>query len=218
MTASEKTTYLYLVRHGATDANEQRPYVLQGSGIDSPLSAAGREQVAAAGRLLSNLVVNHVYSSPLVRAMETAETIANHHGRPVHPVERLVECDVGQWEGMDWDSIMQEYAQEYRAFMEDPVENPYVGGESYGDVLNRAEPVIEELLQRHVGESIVIVAHNVVNRVYLARLLGLDLCRAKDIRQSNACVNVIRYRDGRTELMTLNAFFHLQERLPHIRG
>ncbi len=207
---NEKTT-LYLVRHGATDANEQRPYVLQGSGIDLSLSANGREQAAAVGRLLSGRTVHHVYSSSLVRAMETAETIADHHGHQVRPIEQLVECDVGQWEGMDWDSIMREHAQAYQALMEDPATNPYLGGESYGDVLQRAEPAIEELLRRHVGESIVVVAHNVVNRVYLAHLLDLDLRRAKDIHQSNACVNVIRYRDGRTELMTLNATFHLAD-------
>ena len=52
-----------------------------------------------------------------------------------------------------------------------------------------------------------------VNRVYLSGLLGVALSRAKDIRQTNACVNVIRYRDGETDLITLNAVFHLEERL-----
>ena len=147
------------------------------------------------------------------RAIETAEQIARHHQLQVQPVEQLVECHVGDWEGMDWKSIEREHSEAYRAFMENPALNPYLGGESYCDVHSRVQPVLQQLLERHVGESIAVVAHNVVNRVYLAGLLGVELTRAKDLRQTNAGVNVVRYRDGETTLMTLNSHFHLDESL-----
>lgn len=213
MSSHDGETMLYLVRHGATSANEQRPYILQGSSIDLPLSPTGREQAAAAAQFLSTHPIRHVYASTLKRAVETAAAIAEPHGLAVQSHAELSECHVGRWEGMDWDSIMREYPEAYRAFMDDPAANPYLEGESYGDVERRVRPVLQRLLERHAGDTIVVVGHNVVNRVYLSGLLGIALPRAKDIRQANACVNVIRHRDGETELLTLNAFFHLEERL-----
>lgn len=211
--STAETTYLYLIRHGATEANEQIPYILQGRGIDLPLSPIGREQATAVGQFMSGLELDCIYASPLKRAVETAEAVAGHHDFEVSFIEHLSECDVGQWEGMDWDSIMRAHPDQYRNFMGNPAENAYLGGESYGDVLNRVQPAIDGLLRRHTGESIAVIAHNIVNRVYLAGLLGIELRKAKGIRQSNTGVNVIRYRDGETELITLNAVFHLEERL-----
>ena len=203
------TTLLYLVRHGATEANFQKPPILQGNGMDLPLNELGRQQASAAGRFLSGFSIDHVYSSPLSRAVETGRAIAEPHGHTVQPIPELVEADVGEWEEKDWGTIMRDFPDDYAAFMEDPGRNPYRGGESYGDVQRRVQPVIKDLLDRHQGQTIVVVAHNVVNRVYLAALLGLDLKYAKGIRQTNTGVNFIRHRSGETELMTLNAHFHL---------
>jgi broad specificity phosphatase PhoE len=205
------TTYLYLIRHGATPPNEQRPYILQGSGIDLSLSLNGRQQAAEASQFLSSFPLNHIYCSSLVRATETAEAIAKPHGITVQRLKSLVECSVGLWEGLDWETIKQRDPEACRLFLENPAENPYLGGESYADVLKRVRPVFQDLLQRHRGESIAIVAHNIVNRVYLADLLGIELRRAKDLRQQNACVNLISSDDHLTQVVTMNSVFHLSE-------
>ena len=68
--------------------------------------------------------------------------------------------------------------------------------------------MIERLLDAHVGAHVAVVAHNVVNRAFLADLMGLDLRRAPKIVQGNGCVNLIRRRAGRSELVTLNSVFH----------
>lgn len=204
------TTQLFLVRHGATDANERRPYVLQGHGINFSLSENGRQQARAVGRFLSKLAtVKAIYASELNRAMETAQEIAGHHNIAVQSVKGIHEVDVGDWEGKSWDTIMQENESAYQTFMNDPGDTPYLNGESYRDVLNRVKPALEGLLDKHRGESIVVVAHNVVNRAYLADVLGLELRRAKDIRQANCCVNVIHHKHGQSELESLNSQFHL---------
>ena len=78
-----------------------------------------------------------------------------------------------------------------------------------GDVLRRARPAIERLLDAHAGESIAVVAHNVVNRAFLSHLLGLDPRMAPKIAQANCCVNLIRRRGGKMDLVTLNGVFHL---------
>ncbi len=206
---ADDSTRLYLIRHAATSANEQRPYILQGRSVNHSLSETGRSQASALGEFLSAYSVDHVYASPLKRAMETAEAVARHHQHSVQALDDMVECDVGEWEKLDWGTIMERYPEHYHAFMENPAETPYLGGESYGDVLNRVKPVLASLVKKHLGETVVVVGHNVVNRAYLAEFLNTPLRLAKNIKQSNTGINVLRYRDGEISLTTLNAVFHL---------
>ncbi len=205
-----EVTWLYLVRHGATEANERVPYVLQGNGMDLPLSAAGERQANAVAEFLPQFPIRHVYSSTMLRARQTAEKIARRLDLTPGVAPELHECDVGEWEGLDWKTIKERFPDAHRKFVDDPGENPYLGGESYADVLKRAKPAIERLLDAHPGESIAVVAHNVVNRAFLSHLLGLDVRLAPKISQANCCVNLIRRRAGqRMELMSLNSVFHL---------
>lgn len=203
------TCRLFLVRHAATEANERRPYILQGSGLNGPLSATGREQAAAVARFLSDFEIARIYASPMRRAVETAHVIGEHHGLPVIPLEPLTECGVGRWEGLDWDTIKSRHADDYARFIADPVACPHPGGESYRDVLDRVRPALEEIMDRHLGENIIVVAHNLVNRIYLTDLLGIELRRARELRQINACINFLQRRHGETRLITLNSVFHL---------
>lgn len=204
------TTSLFLIRHGATAANESVPFVLQGKGIDLPLSPRGVEQAAAVSALLGRYELGAIYSSGMLRARQTAGAIAAAHDLPVLPLENLHECDVGRWEGKDWGTVQREFPDDHRKFLEDPAENPNLGGESYGDVLMRVDPVLRKLLRTHAGQNIVVVAHNVVNRVFLAQLLGIKIRHAASIRQANGCANLIQDTNGVLGVTTLNATFHLE--------
>lgn len=202
-------TQLLLVRHGTTDANVRVPYILQGSSIDLPLNDNGRQQAQRVAGFLAAFPVKHVYSSPLQRAHETARSIAERHRLTVTQIAEITECDVGAWEGKDWDTIARETPEAYRLFHDDPATHPYLGGESYTDVLRRSLPAFERLLQQHLGETIVVVAHNIVNRTFTAHLMGLELRKAKSLAQDNCCVNVIQHAAGRSTLLTMNSVFHL---------
>ena len=203
-------TQLLLVRHGTTDANVRVPYILQGSSIDLPLNDNGRRQAQQVAEFLAAFPVKHVYSSPLQRANETARSIAERHRLNVTQIAEITECHVGLWEGKDWDTIARETPEAYRLFHDDPATHPYLGGESYTDVLRRSLPTFERLLQQHLGETIVVVAHNIVNRAFTAHLMGLDLRKAKGLAQDNCCVNVIQHAAGKSTLLTMNSLFHLQ--------
>ncbi len=206
---ADSTTRLYLVRHGATDANLKRPYVLQGCSVNLSLSEVGRKQAAAVAEFLKSRKLVGVYSSPLKRAVETGQFIAAQQRLTVEPVEDLHECDVGQWEGLDWATIQQRHPEAHSAFLDDPESNPYLGGESYGAVLQRSRGALRALLERHPGQEFAVVGHNVVNRVLLADALGLDLKRARHLKQQNGCINVLEHSAGQTTVITLNAIFHL---------
>lgn len=208
--SDKNVTHLLLVRHGATEANEQRPYILQGDGIDLNLSENGRKQADAVGKFLSSYSFSAVYASTMKRSIETAETIARHHGLKIEEHPELKEADVGAWEGLDWGTIMEQYPEAHARFFENPAENPYLEGESYNDVHNRAAPKLKELIDKHRGESIVVVAHNVVNRALLAPILGIDMRYAKGIAQANTGVNILKNDGKETKIVTLNSFFHLE--------
>lgn len=189
-------TMVYLARHGATDLNLRVPIRLQGNQIDSPLAAIGIEQATALGESLRSIKIDAVYSSVMLRARQTSEIVAAPHQLTPQSVEGLQEISVGKWEGLSWAEIQTRYPTEFQAFFENPAEVPYLGGECYIDVLARARPAFDELVAKHSGQTIVIVTHNVVNRVLVADCLGLSLDRAKFLHQSNCCFNEIRCRPG----------------------
>jgi broad specificity phosphatase PhoE len=205
----DDTCLLYLVRHGATANNLARPPVLQGRGVNLGLSPEGLRQAQKTAEFLRDRPLAAAYSSVLARAVETALIIAAPHGLEVKQLEAITEVDVGQWEGRRWTEIAQTDADAYRRFMEDAGAHGYLGGETLAQVEARVTPALREVMASHLGQRVLVVAHNVVNRAFLASLLQLPLSRARILRQDNGCVNVIRYRDGEVEVVTMNEIFHL---------
>jgi broad specificity phosphatase PhoE len=206
---AEDKTVLYLIRHAATEANLAQPPRLQGRRHNPPLARVGVRQAEATRDFLAPRPLAHCYCSPLLRAVQTASIVAAPHGLSPQPLDALTECDVGRWEGLDWQSIRYFDAESYLKFMAHPAEHGYPGGESFTDVYRRAAPALEELLVRHAGESTLVVAHHVVNRTYLAGLLGLTLDQARQVTLDNCGVSVVVRANGQTTVSTLNAASHL---------
>ena len=203
------TCWLYLIRHAETDNNRARPRRLQGRRTDPGLSDDGRRQAEATGRFLARLSIGAVYVSPLLRARQTAEAIALPHRLAVEVVEDLREVDVGVWDGLGWDEIQRNNPEAYRRFMADASVHPYLGGENLTIVQDRVVPALEKLMAQNVGRTVVAVAHNIVNRSYLAHLLHLPLVEFRTIPQDNCGINVLRWREGRVKLVSVNTLAHL---------
>ncbi len=206
---ADRECLMYLVRHASTASNLARPPRLQGRHVDDPLSEAGRREARQAAEIFRGAAIAAVYASPLRRARETAQIIAQQIAREVQTVSALVEIDVGAWEGRSWDEIMADEPDAYRQFSARPDEVPYRGGESLRDVYQRAAPALEHLMRDHLGQAIIVVAHNIVNRTFLAPLVGLPLARAREVTQDNCGINLIRYANGHVKLRTLNSILHL---------
>ncbi len=203
------TCRLYLVRHGATANNWARPPRLQGRRTDPELSEEGHQQARQTGLALADLPIGAVYSSPLLRARQTARAIAEPHGLPVEVVQDLIEVDVGLWEGRSWNEIEKTDPEAYRLFTLDAGVHPYLGGENLGTVQARVIPALKELMADNLGRLIVAVGHNCVNRAYLAHLLAMPLAKYRSIPQDNCGLNLLRYRDGQVKPVTINAVTHL---------
>lgn len=210
LTLAEDTCYLFLIRHGATKNNLIRPPVLQGRDADPPLSEEGEAQAALTRDWLAAQPINAFYASTMRRAEQTAQIIAEPHRQPVTTLAEFIEAHVGAWEGKTWQWVEREHPEEYRNFMDDPGRHGYLGGESFADVQMRAVPVIERIVNEHLGQLVTVVAHNVVNRAILAHAMDFPLKYSRRIQQSNCGVNLLRYRDGQFKVLTVNGVFHLR--------
>lgn len=204
-------TRLFLVRHGSTDANERRPFVLQGCEIDGPLTVTGQRQATQLAEFLAAVEFSAIYASPMVRALQTAACCAEPRGLSVIPIDSLKECRVGRWQGLSWDQIRERDPVECERFLSDPASEPHPGGESYQNLLARVAPAIDGILAAHTGKNVLVVAHNMVNRAYLAHLLGIDLRFARRIRQTNCCVNIVHRGSEFTDVVTVNSVWHLAD-------
>lgn len=205
-----RTTRIYLLRHGATALNRLVPYRLQGRCSNPELDEAGVEQATRAAKALACIPLAAVYSSPLQRAVQTARYVALPRGLQVGVVPELIEADIGRWEGLTWDEVSTLERELYQRFMANPGTEPYPEGESFQDVQRRVSPVIAGLAAAHEGESIAVVGHNIVNRAYLAGVLGLPIDAARGIRQANGGINAIQYDQGIAVVISMNESLHLE--------
>jgi broad specificity phosphatase PhoE len=206
---SPDTCWMLLVRHGATENNEAVPYKLQGRCLDPSLTESGQTQSAHAARFLTAWPIGAVFASPLRRSRETAAAIAAPHRLRVEEVPELIECDIGAWEGRSWDDIARQEPEAYRLFINDPGAHGYRGGENLRQVEERVVPALSRLIQDNLGGAIVVVGHNVVNRVYLGHLLGLPYAqRRRGVPQENGAINLIRFQAGAAVAVHVNYVGH----------
>jgi broad specificity phosphatase PhoE len=202
-------TTVILIRHAATAANVSRPYLLQGLRPDSDLVSLGRSQAWAVASALREYPVAAVYSSPLRRAVQTAEAVAATCCSAVGKESALAEADVGLWTGLSWQDVERSWPAEYRAFQEDAERHGYLGGENLAQVRDRALPALERLAGRHRSQTIAVVGHGVVLRALLAHWIGLPLRYARRIPFDNGGYSIVELGSGNTEVRTVNAARHL---------
>jgi len=136
-----------------------------------------------------------VYCSDLGRAVKSAEIIAEPYGLRSTVVPNLRERSFGVWEGMSFIEIREKYPDEFAVWAENPLKYSPVGGENTLKVRDRVIGALEEIVNRHRGENISIVAHGGVNRIILCHVLGAPLENIFRIEQDYAAVNVIEFWD-----------------------
>ena len=197
-------TKIYLIRHGETEDADARRYK---GHIDVPLSDNGIEQIERLSEFLSavgarcprpgsdSAGLKAVYCSGLSRAVKSAEIIAGPFGLEPVIVEGLKERNFGVWEGMSFDEIQEKYPEAFNAWAENPLRFSPMQGESTIEISERALDAFNEIISRHNGESIAIVAHGGINRVILCELLGMPLENIFRIEQDYAALNVIEKWD-----------------------
>lgn len=206
---SEGTTTIVLVRHGQTAWNREMRFRGQ---ADPPLDKVGVEQAAATARYVAQRwPVDAAYASPMRRAMQTAEAIAEAHELVAQPFKGLLDIDFGDWQGHSPAEVRSQYPDLLNAWFERPHTVDIPGGESLDLVRRRVVAGLDTIVERHPGQTVAMVGHTVVNRVLLCAILGLGNEHFWRLRQDTCTVNVFEVdQEGTATIVVLNDTSHLQ--------
>ncbi|HYB87140.1 MAG TPA: histidine phosphatase family protein [Streptosporangiaceae bacterium] len=183
-------TLVYLVRHGQTPLNAAG--VLRGL-LDPSLDETGREQARRLGAALGPAMPSAVVASPLHRARQTAQPVADRAGRQVTMDQRLIDRDYGQWAGHSRESVEAQWGS-----LDDAP-----GVEPMPEVRDRAVRGLTDIARRGRGGTVVAVSHDVVNRELLAAF-DAGLGDPDEIPQDNGCFNTLELRGEEWAVLTIN--------------
>lgn len=193
---------LMLVRHGETEHNVAG--IAQGWN-DSALSEAGQRQVAALAERLRSEQADAIYSSPLQRALTTAETIARVLNLPIQQIDDLREMSYGEWEGRSFLDVRREHDALYRRWIEDP-DCACPSGESHNDVRRRMIRALDAIAGG--AKHPIVVTHGTAIRIAATALLQAPITIARHFAIDNAAINIFIKRGDRLVLKVWNDTTH----------
>lgn len=223
-----KKRYIYLVRHGETDANKNDIY--QGASMNPPLNKKGEKQVELLAKfLIQNYPdISKIVFSPAIRTLQTAHIIERTYikfwnkvpnaeelwqhgciGISIATEKDLHEVDHGDWEGKTSTEVANQYPKLSKKWWrgDNPFEIEFPGGEKIKDAVKRIYGAFLMTLETHQDEHLVIVAHGGTNAIILSEILETQNFRR--ISQANTALNIIRQRDGIFRIKLVNSTAHL---------
>jgi len=193
---------LILVRHGETHWNKDG--LIQGGDSDIELNDTGLEQARKLAAFLKNEPIISILSSPLHRAVATAEVIASQHQLPVEIDQGLKELKVGDLEGISISNLRTTFSRFLLQWWQDGEAMKLPNGESLVDLQQRAWKVIEGLLEKHKDGTAVVVSHYFVTLVIVLKALNLPLDYFTKFRLDLGGVSILEFRDYGARLVTFN--------------
>jgi broad specificity phosphatase PhoE len=201
-------TRLLLVRHGQSTWNAQGR--LQGW-ADPPLDETGQEQARWLARRLAaeEQNISAIYSSPLLRARQTAEALGLTLGLSVQADDRLKENDVGLLAGLTGSEIEEKFPDWVAARRASAEWTPPPGGEDRDGFVSRAVAVMRDIAAHHPDQTVAVVSHGGTLGVYLAHLLEMPIHRSLPFQFDNASLSIVKVSERRVRLFKLNDTSHL---------
>ena len=200
---------LILVRHGETYWNKQR--IVQGGDSDIELNDTGLEQARKIGAFLKSEPIIAIISSPLKRAIATAEAVANRHKLSVEIDQGLRELRVGDLEGISLSNLSTTFSQFLMQWWQDKGSTKLPNGESLIDLQQRAWNVVESLLEKYKTNpehnkdtTVVVVSHYFVTLAIIIRALNLPLDSYIKFRVDLGGVSTLEFRDYGARLVVFN--------------
>ncbi|MBR5272918.1 MAG: histidine phosphatase family protein [Clostridia bacterium] len=192
-------TRILLIRHAQAIGNVHG--VFQGH-LDSGLTEIGKKQLEALAERMKSVNVDAVYSSPLIRAKETALAANKYHNAPFALVDDLMEIDGGDWEGVPFEDIPKLYPEPAGVWMNEPYNFRAPSGETMQSVCNRMVSSIAKIARENEGKTVCVVSHGCAIRNYigyirygtLERLAYVEWC-------DNTAIYTIDYDNGVAKLV-----------------
>jgi broad specificity phosphatase PhoE len=204
------TTRILLVRHGQSEGNAGGRF---GGHTATPLSALGRAQAEATARALATEKVTAIYSSDLVRAIETAEPLARALNLEITRAEAFRERSVGRMEGLTFQEAAEQFPEDYGALLRRDFDLVLTGGESYRQMLDRSAHALDEAINSNLGGCLTVFSHTGTICILALHLMGaLDAPELRPVWIATANCGVTRFElrdDGFLRVLTVNDTRHL---------
>jgi 2,3-bisphosphoglycerate-dependent phosphoglycerate mutase len=203
-------TRILLIRHGQSQGNAERRF---GGHSPTPLSELGFAQAEATGRALAREGVTAIYSSDLLRAVQTAEPLARETGLEINLSDAFRERSVGRLEGLTFEEAARHFPEEYAALLRRDFEHVLSGGESYRQLLDRAARHLDAAAERHRGGAVAVFSHTGTICILILHLMGaLDAPDLRPVWVSSANCGVTRIEiqhGGLLRILAVNDTRHL---------
>ena len=217
---------LVFVRHGLSSFNEKG--LIQGRSDDSYLTDTGYDQALKAGEALSGINFDKIYSSPLIRAAETAKTIKKSFSKEHEIIydKNLLEVDLSSWAGLSINEIKNNYPEDFLIWKTDPEilklkRQDHMTYQPIQELYVQADKFIKNIFKIYLGKeeaNILIVGHNAILRCLILSLIGKPKKGFRKIKLDNASfsiINISKKRDSyKTQVECLNQTSHLNKNIP----
>jgi len=204
--AQGEPTVTALLRHGQTPMSVQKRYAGR---TDAPLTEVGVQQAAAAAKRLASAGLGVIVTSPLLRAVQTAQAVAAVTGAAVVTDDGFRETDFGAWEGLTFAEVRERWPAEISAWLADPEVAP-PGGESFTDVSARVTAALDRVLAARAGQTVLIVSHvTPIKMLVTAALLAPPAAMYRMHLDVAALSEIDWYADGPAVLRSFNDTSHL---------
>ena len=201
-------TKFLIIRHGQSTANLEERYA---GWYDAPLTELGRKQAAiTTDYILKNYHVDAVYSSDLIRAVETVKEIAARANVPLVKEKALREIDGGEWEGKQVEEIAREYPEQAYLWKTDIGKARPTGGESFAELQVRIDSALRKIAAENDGKTVVVASHGGAIRTMQCLFGNVPI---EDMRKvpwtPNASVSEVNYENGKYTPVRLGYTGHL---------
>lgn len=205
-----EVTRLYLIRHGQSAGNAEGRF---GGHSATPLSPLGIQQADLTAQFLSREKIGAIYSSDLLRAVQTAEPLAKLINQELNSTSDFRERHVGVLEGLTFDEAREQYPADYYALVNRKISHVITEGESYRQLLNRTMKALRKILREHRGQKIAIFSHTGAICFMTLNLLGAIHRKTYNppwLVTSNCGINRFEFRGrNNTRLLNINDTRHL---------
>ncbi len=208
-------TLIYLVRHGETKWNQEQ--IFRGR-KDIPLSDQGRMEALSLAQALSREPIQFLYSSPLQRALETAQPISEKFKLSVEILPGMIDLDFGDWEGKSSKEIAESDPELFQKWARTPENVFFPKGEGLRAAKERAISALKEVVAAHPDQCGVVVSHRVICKLVILAAIGSSEAAFWRVQQDLACYNLLEWT-GRDWLVRLvNETGHLKEIAVHLKN
>lgn len=201
-------TRICIIRHGETDWNAEKR--IQGH-TDIPLNAVGRAQALAMAFSAAHHRFNAIYSSDLVRAVETAQALAQRTDLQVKLLPQLRERHFGLFQGITAAQGAERYAEAYARYVARDLEYDFENGESLRHFAERVSAGVDWLVRHHGGQTVAAVSHSGVLDIVYRRATGRPLHTPRDFAIPNCALNWFHFDGQGWHLETWADRHHLRD-------